>query len=134
MMILIYALNSHSIMTQGEDMTLRTNMVSSMAAAMVAAKMREPMSAAIVSEVLRRYHLLTRRSSDMTLTSVPRLILNTPWNLMSLKDTIEVPSVTIETHAISRCILSGLNIVMSSNRGDTSILGPITMTINPKYI
>ena len=121
-------------MRQGEDMTLRTNMVSSMGAAMVAAKMREPMSAAIVSEVLPQYHPLTRRSSDMTLTSVRRLILNTLWNLMSLKDTIEVPSGTIETHAISRCILSGLNIVTSSNSGDTSILGPMSMTISPKYI
>ena len=118
---------SRSIITQSEDMTL-----SLMGAAMAAARMREPMSEATVSEVLRRSRPLTKKSSDMTLTNAPRLISNTLWNLMSLKDTSEEPSVTIETHAISRCIQNGLSIVMSSSRGDTSILGPITMTMNPK--
>ena len=109
MTISIYAMIiSRSIITQSEDMTL-----SSMVAAMVAVRMREPMSEATVSEVLRRSRPLTKKSSDMTLTNVPRLISNTLWNLMSLKDTREEPSVTIETHAIPRCIQSGLSIVMS---------------------
>ena len=126
MTISIYALSiSRSIITQGEDMTLWINMVSSTAAAMAAARMREPMSEAIASEVLPQSRPLTRKSSDMTLTSVPRLISNTLWNLMSLNVTREEPSVTTETHATSRCIQSVLSIVMSSSRGNMSIRGLI---------
>ena len=133
MTISIYAMIiSRSIITQSEDMTMSTSMVSSMGAAMAAVRMREPMSEATVNEVLRRSRPLTKNSSYMTLTNVPRLISNTLWNLMSLKDTREELSVTIETHAISRCIPNGLSIVMSSIREDTSILRPITMVMNLK--
>ena len=68
----------------------------------------------------------------MTLTSVPRLISNTLWNLMSLNVTREEPSVMIETHATSRCIQSVLSIEMSSSRGNTSTLGLISRSLNPK--